>query len=170
MTLVVDVLRQQQRFNSAVGPPRWAAAWDRTLDLLTELWPRETAHGLGAVQVDGGAALATALYLIAVEQDIEPAGVTRVQVEALLHLAPGETVSDTVAAWERRLRAIGHDPDDPADPVAACWRDLRVDNSPDESLSDAVHIDHGSEYRWGPGVVEGLRGVLAPMYKARLRL
>ncbi|AUA08021.1 MULTISPECIES: hypothetical protein [Streptomyces] len=45
---------------------------------------------------------------------------------------------------------------------------LRKDNSPDDA-TDSVRFEHGSEYRWDPSFLEGLRRVLAPIHEERLQ-
>ncbi|MFF2411462.1 hypothetical protein [Streptomyces sp. NPDC058092] len=120
----------------------------------------------GTTLADGGAALATALYIVAREENVTPADVHRAQVGELIN-RHGEAEGEILLSWEARLRALGHDLDAPGDPVSVRWRKLRGDNSPPGSTSDAVHIDHGAEHRWGP--LEGLRSVLAPVYENRLQ-
>lgn len=111
------------------------------------MWP-------GTVLAEGGAALTMALYIVSREQYIAPADVSRAQVGDLID-RQGETDTEIPPRWESRLRALGHDPEAPGDPVSARWRDLRKDNSPPDSAPDAVHFDHGSEYRWGPASSRG---------------
>lgn len=166
MTLVIEQLRQWQAQD---GPHQWQAAWQRAVELLSPLWPEVTMVGEGPVLADGGAALATAFYLLASEQGIAPAEVSRPQVRALIDRAPGQTDSALLGRWEERLRALGHDLDDAGDPVTVRWQQLRTDNSPPEDASDSLHVEHGSEYRCGPGALEGLRHVLAPIYEEHLR-
>ncbi|MFJ2202399.1 hypothetical protein [Streptomyces violaceusniger] len=176
MTSILDttlVLNQLRQWKDEDGPEQWQAAWDRALELLEPLWPTKTLSWDGVILADGGAALATALYLIAREQNIGPADVHRAQVRALIDRAPGETDSVILPRWENRLRALGHDLEDPADPVAARWRQLRKDHSPPDDLPghvrEAVLEDH-SAHRWGRGFLEGLRRVLAPVYEDRLQI
>ncbi|WP_158698078.1 hypothetical protein [Streptomyces sp. PVA_94-07] len=165
--LVLEQLRQWQSEDSD-APAGWRAAWERALDLLGPAWPTEEMRPGTEVLADGGAALTMALYIVSREQGIAPADVSRAQVGDLID-RQGETDTEIPPRWESRLRALGHDPEAPGDPVSARWRDLRKDNSPPDSAPDAVHVDHGSEYRWGPGFLEGLRSVLAPLYETRLQ-
>ncbi|MYZ34339.1 MULTISPECIES: hypothetical protein [unclassified Streptomyces] len=167
-TLVLDQLRQWQDEDRG-GPEQWHAAWERTLQLLGPVWPDTTMSWDGVIHADGGAALTTALYIIAQDRGIAPADVHRIHVDELFTRAPGEHDLDLRRRWDARLRAHGHDLDDPTDPVTARWLQLRVDNSPPDNASDTVHIDNGTDHRWGPGFIEGLHCVLAPRYKDRLQ-
>lgn len=166
MTLVLEQLRTWQNEGGA-GPAAWQAAWDHALELLGPLWPSEEMWSATPL-ADGGAALATAFYIVSCEQGIAPAEVSRSQVRELIDNR-GETDHEIPPRWEARLRALGHNLEAPEDPVSARWRELRKDNSPPDSAPDAVFFDHGSEYRWGPGFIEGLRVVLAPIYETKLQ-
>jgi hypothetical protein len=170
MTLVLDQLRQWQ---GEGGPAEWQASWERALELLGPVWPTTTLSWDGVVHADGGAALATAFYILACENGIPPSRVTRDQVGSLIAREHGETDASIAPRWEARLRALGHDLEDAANPVAVTWRRLRRDNSPSDDMPErmweAVHIEDSSAYRWGPAYLEGLRRVLAPLYADQLQ-
>ncbi|MFF2941256.1 hypothetical protein ACFVSQ_15585 [Streptomyces niveus] len=164
MTLLLEVLREQ-RAQAADGPPRYAQAWDRMVDLVSPIWHNEQMwRGGGCCLPDGGAALAMALYLVAEEHQVHPRDVRREQVEGLLlkSAQTGMILSATLPLWEARLRALGHDLDAGTDPVSVSWRTLRRDNSPPDTACDDIHLD--SLHRWGYGFIEGLEAVLGPMY------
>ncbi|GAA3163746.1 hypothetical protein [Streptomyces ramulosus] len=165
MMLVIEQLRTWQSEDRG-GPAAWEAAWERALELLSPVWTTEKVWPASPL-ADGGAALATALYIVAREQDIAPSEVSRNQVGDLID-RQGETDLAIPPRWEARLRALGHDLDDVDDPVSLRWWALRKDNSPPEDAPDALY-DHGAEYRWGPAFLEGLRAVLAPIYEDRLQ-
>ncbi|MFF4534118.1 hypothetical protein ACFY1P_33215 [Streptomyces sp. NPDC001407] len=164
MTLILDQLREWQGTD---GPAEWQAAWDRARALLHPIWEGRDMTWDGVILADGGAALATALYIIARETNANPSQITRDQVEELKQRQPGETDGDIPPRWESRLRALGHDLDDTADPVVVRWRALRVDNSPPIDAPDAVYED--STHRWGPAFLEGIRYTLAPIWRDRLQ-
>ncbi|WBP92035.1 hypothetical protein [Kitasatospora cathayae] len=161
MTLLLDVLLDR-RNEAEAGPSGWQPAWDRALDLLAPHLRGWTMTVDGPILADGAAALALALYLLSTGQG--PAAVTRGQVEDLLDRRGG-TDYDIAPRWEEMLRTAGHDPEDQADPVSTCWRQLRVDNSPPEDASEEHDLD--SFRRWGPGYIEGLRHALAPRFEIR---
>lgn len=160
-------------------------SWARAISLVRPAWRAEetSPYPVSSSLLDGGGALALALYLIAAAEDIAPETVTRAQVEALLlrergsalHLAATSAMGEihlreyalpaaTVAEWEMRLRALGHDIDGDAsaDPVVMHWRDLRQENGPTEDAPDGVWDD--ATLRVGPGLIDGLQAVLAPVY------
>ncbi|MFF2080637.1 hypothetical protein ACFVXG_38465 [Kitasatospora sp. NPDC058162] len=161
MTLLLDIL-EERRNEAEAGPPGWQPAWDRALDLLAPHLQGWTMTIDGPILADGAAALALALYLLSTGQG--PAAVTRGQVEGLLDRCGG-TDYDIAPRWEEMLRAAGHDPEDRADPVSACWRQLRVDNSPPKFASEENDFD--SFRRWGPAFIEGLHRALAPRFGIR---
>ncbi|MFE2412360.1 hypothetical protein ACFXDE_28830 [Kitasatospora sp. NPDC059408] len=160
MTLLLDVLLDR-RNEAEAGPPGWQPAWDRALDLLAPHLRGWTMTVDGPILADGTAALALALYLLSHQTGQDPAAVTRAQVEELLD-RHGGTDYDVAPRWEKMLRAAGHALEDPSDPVSACWRQLRVDNSPPEDANEEHDFD--SFRRWGPGYIEGLRHALAPRF------
>ncbi|WP_411574819.1 hypothetical protein [Streptomyces fradiae] len=157
MTQIAELSRQWQ---GEGGPELWDAAWDRARELIATrsqcFGPvRQTEWELGhaADQIGG---LATALYILALEQRVEPAAVTRRSVEDLLRRRDGEDDLGIARRWEAHLENLGHDVDDATDPVAARWRVLRTVNDPNEDLYwDDANV------RRGPGLLEGLRYVLS---------
>ena len=159
-TLLLDELHTWRR---ADGPPDWHAALERVSGWFEPHWQGRDTTWDGFVLLDGAAALAVALYIIAREHDIPVEQVTREQVERLAEPKGW----DRVAAWEDKLRTLGHDPDDPHDPVSTRWRRLRRDLSPPDPsiLSDDALED--STYLWGPMLCNGLESVLAPIYDLR---
>ncbi|MFI0742720.1 hypothetical protein ACH4PU_32260 [Streptomyces sp. NPDC021100] len=165
-------LAQLQEWQGAGGPAQWQAAWTRAIALLRpvlEVGEGPYSGGDGE-WADGGAALATALYILAREHDITVDQVTRAQVEELLRRRAGESDTGVAARWEAHIRALGHDLGDRDDPVSVRWQALAIDNSPSEEgyLPEDVYAD--STHRWGPAAVEGLNRVLAPAWREYLLL
>lgn len=152
LPLVMDQLREWQ---GEGGPTEWQAAWGRTLQLVGPQWVDERTQGLGTLLLDGGAALTTALYLVAREQSIPVADVHRPAVAELVERRHGREL-DIPTRWESRLQGLGHDLDSSDDPVSRRWRLLRIVHDPPEH--DGAE---DSTARCGPGVVEGMRSVLS---------
>ncbi|WP_328485943.1 hypothetical protein [Streptomyces zaomyceticus] len=157
MTQIAELSRQWQ---GEGGPEAWDEAWDRARELVTSRLSRfepvgqsDWAVGPAADKVGG---LATAPYILALEQRVDPAAVTRRSVEDLLRHREGETDSAIARRWEAHLENLGHDVDDESDPVAVRWRVLRTEYEPNEDL----HWDDAT-CRRGPGLLEGLRYVLS---------
>lgn len=183
----MDVLEEKQA--EASSSLVYAQSWARAIGLVRPAWRAEESspYRVSDTLADGGGALALALYLIAAAEDTAPETVTRAQVEVLLLREPGSALhlaatptmgeihlrehvlrADTVAEWERRLRTLGHDIDGDAsdDPVVMHWRDLRRENGPAEDAPDSVWDD--ATLRVGPGLLDGLQAVLAPIYAGDL--
>lgn len=100
MTILED---RSQRWQGQGGPPEWAAAWERTRDLLGPRWPDphfayEHDPDTGEL-ADGAGGLATALYIVARERNVPVADVHRLDVE--------ELVSPKAAAQARDPAALG---------------------------------------------------------------
>ncbi|MFI5774704.1 hypothetical protein ACIA74_40855 [Streptomyces sp. NPDC051658] len=95
--MLLDQLRQWQNEDSG-GPAQWQPAWERALELLSPVWPNEEMWW-GTALADGGGALATALYIVAREQNIAPAGVHRAQVSELID-HHSENESEILLSWE----------------------------------------------------------------------
>ncbi|MFJ9893455.1 hypothetical protein ACIQPR_08985 [Streptomyces sp. NPDC091280] len=113
--LIIDQLRQWQADG---GPETWCAAWTRAIAVTEEIWTGRDITWDGMQLAEGTAALATGIYLIAARDGLGVDEVTRDQVKAL---APPRSVMrpwDIVQMWEQRLTELGHDLQDPADPVA----------------------------------------------------
>jgi hypothetical protein len=159
-TLLLDELRI---WRAADGPPEWHDALDRVSGWFEPLWQGVDTSWDGFILLDGAAALALALYITAREHDIPVERVTREQVERLREPRGW----DRVAAWEAKLLTLGHDPDDPHDPVSIRWRRQRRDLSPPDpnGLSDEALED--STLNWGSMLSNGLDAVLAPIYNLR---
>ncbi|MFC9067897.1 hypothetical protein [Streptomyces harbinensis] len=157
MTLVIDHLRALQH-EGGDGPELWQAAWDRAIDLLAQLWPDATLGWDGDAKANGGAGLAAGLYLVARERDTTPADVTRDDIQALIADSHDLAIVDR---WATRLRALGHDPEDPDDPIAIRWRHLRwdMDYLPDHLWEAALQDISMSATR--PALIDGLQTVLA---------
>ncbi|MFJ4972702.1 hypothetical protein [Streptomyces sp. NPDC088755] len=157
MTILEERSRQWQ---GRGGPAQWAAAWERTRDLLSPCWTDDRlppANSVeGQIYADGAAGLATALYLVARERGIPVADVHRADVDELVSRKEAETTPEIPRRWEARLRQLGHDLDDTADPVIARWHVLRTDRP------EPRHDEDYSITRQGPGLLEGLGYVLAP--------
>ncbi|MFE2426916.1 hypothetical protein ACFXJ5_09205 [Streptomyces sp. NPDC059373] len=110
------------------GSAEWQAAWDRTLDLVKAQF--KDCRVRDEIFSNGAAALTTALYIIAREEGIAPAQVPMASVREMADPRPGEQTVDIPQRWEARLQALGHDLDDPSDPVATAWRHLRTIDRP----------------------------------------
>ncbi|WBP92212.1 hypothetical protein [Kitasatospora cathayae] len=161
MTLLLDDMAAR-RDAAAAGPDGWHEAWERSVALLSPTWRRGMPDGASwywdnIVRVDGCAALAMAYYLIARGAGRPVDSVAITEVIALIH-GPGLTWRDIPGRWEDAMRSLGHDPEDAADPVSACWQELRIDNTPPPDAPDHVHMD--TTRRWGPQFLEGLNLVL----------
>lgn len=186
-TNLMGVLEEKQA--EASPNALYQRSWVRAISLVRPAWQAEegSPYRVSGTLADGGGALALALYLIAAAEDIAPEAVTRAQVEALLVREPGSALhlaatpamgeihlreyalpAATVAEWEMRLRNLGHDIDSDAsgDPVVMHWRDLRQENGPAEDAPDGVWDD--ATLRVGPGLVDGLQAVFAPIYAGDL--
>lgn len=85
-----------------------------------------------------------------------PTAVPRQAIVDLIRRHPGETDPDIAHRWQARLETLGHDMDDPTDPVSARWRVMRVNHEPDDQYWEDTTL------RRGPAVIEGLRYVLSP--------
>jgi len=110
------------------GPVEWDLAWDRVRELLATRSDRFGDRDSDGSQEDGSAALATALYITARGQHMEPSAVPRRAVEDLLARRAGETDGDVLRRWAEHLERLGHDLEDTADPVCTRWRRLRYDH------------------------------------------
>ncbi|MFJ9846342.1 hypothetical protein ACIRYZ_39060 [Kitasatospora sp. NPDC101155] len=161
MTLLLDDMAAR-RDAAAEGPHGWYEAWDRSVALLSPGWRRGMPYGAtwywdNIVRADGCAGLAMAFYLIAREDNRPVDAVDISEVVALIH-GPGLNWGNIPGRWENSMRRLGHDPEDSADPVSACWQELRLDNTPPPDAPDEVHMD--ITRRWGPRFLEGLNLVL----------
>jgi hypothetical protein len=155
MTTVIDRVRAW-RADVEDGPDEWRKAWDRTIDLVAPLWGDKQMNFDGPMLAHGGAALAMAIYIVAREQNISPQQVTRAQVDELK-----PPVRDRIALWDRRLRALGHDPNDHNDPVMVWWRELVHDDAPPGGIM-VEDWEFGANP--GPMLGKGLDFALAPMW------
>ncbi|MDT0323051.1 hypothetical protein [Streptomyces millisiae] len=146
------LLEQLAEWQAAGGHETWQAAWEHTITAAQRsLRGRRVANGAVA---DGCVALTTGLYLIARDLDIPPAQVAVQDVRALAAPQPGEQPEDILARWQQHLIVLGHDLDDPDDPVAAMWRRLSTIHTP----SDAHPLA-----RRGPALLDGLKRTLPPL-------
>ncbi|GGZ92841.1 hypothetical protein [Streptomyces bluensis] len=137
------------------GPEEWQAAWDRTLQLV-EVRLGGYTMGQDGLFAEAAAALTTAIYIEAMTNSLPPSEVTAEQVIELaaLHLDTREVP----ALWEARLRDLGHDPEDTADPVARLWQRLRIDHTSEPPLTP-MHTG-----RFGPAVTDGIRTAIRSNY------
>jgi hypothetical protein len=137
------------------GPEAWQASWDRTLELVGVSLGGYVMGQEGRF-AEAAAALTTAFYIEAVTNGVAPAEVSAEQVVELaaLHLDPREVP----ALWEARLRDLGHDPENAADPVARLWQRLRIDHTPEPPLTP-LHTG-----RSGPAVTDGIRTAIRSNY------
>jgi hypothetical protein len=140
------VLKQLREWRDAGGPADWRAAWACTVELAAVRRFTSDQISEGAL-TDGWASRTTAVYLIARTQGLAPYQVGLESVRALADPALGERDTDIPRRWEVRLRELGHDLDDPSDPVVAMWRHLRTARPPSR------HPGAGQ----GPAFVEVLR-------------
>ncbi|NEB01905.1 hypothetical protein [Streptomyces sp. SID13726] len=155
-TLIIEQLRQWQ---AAGGPQTWCAAWDRAIAVTEPVWTGRDITWDGMQLAEGTAALATGIYLVAAQDGLAVGEVTSEQIEDLM--AP-QRPWDIVRMWEQRLQLLGHDLEDPTDPVSVCWQRLRHDDTPPPIVQN---WDYGhSEFRWGPALVNSLRALLAPRW------
>lgn len=125
------------------GPAEWTRAWERTRELINTRANRFSDRDSDASQEDGISALATAVYIAAREQRIEPAAVARQAVDDLIRRRSGETDLDIVRRWEAHLENLGHDIEDKSDPVSVRWQRLRYEHDPDERNWDDSLARHG---------------------------
>ncbi|MFE7130806.1 hypothetical protein ACFVIM_08105 [Streptomyces sp. NPDC057638] len=140
---MTTITEQSRAWQGEGGPAEWTRAWDRTRELVDTRADRFSESDTDAAQRDGISALATAIYITAQEQRVEPAAVAREAVDGLIRRRPGETDLDIVRRWEARLENLGHDVDEKADPVSACWQRLRYEYDPDERYWDDSLARHG---------------------------
>ncbi|MEU9189872.1 hypothetical protein AB0D14_36125 [Streptomyces sp. NPDC048484] len=145
----VLVREQLHAWRDEGGPGVWQASWDHTLQMVG-VSLGGYVMGQEGKYAEAAAALTTAFYLAAATNGTAPAEVTAQQIIELAaqHLNPREVP----ALWEARLRNLGHDPEDTADPVARLWRRLRIDHTPATEPSHTVHAP-----RSGPAVTDGIR-------------
>ncbi|MFC1418786.1 hypothetical protein [Streptacidiphilus cavernicola] len=134
---------QSRKWQGEGGPAEWTGAWDRTRELINTRANCFGENDSDRSQEDGISALATAIYITAREQRIEPAAVTREAVDRLLHRNPEGTVLDVVQRWEAHLENLGHDVDDKTDPVSARWQRLRYEHDRDGRNWDDSLARHG---------------------------
>ncbi|WP_371792929.1 hypothetical protein OG285_31835 [Streptomyces sp. NBC_01471] len=135
---MMTINEQSRTWQGEGGPAEWTRAWDRTRELISTRADRFSERDSDGSQEDGISALATALYITAKEQRVEPAAVPRQTVDDLMSRHPGETDLDIVRRWEAHLEDLGHDVDDKTDPVSARWRRLRYDHDPELYWDDAL--------------------------------
>ncbi|MER6914010.1 hypothetical protein ABT354_20245 [Streptomyces sp. NPDC000594] len=166
---MTTIIEQVQRWKAEGGPDVWQAAWERVIDLGRVPWDGKDMVLDAPVAADGAAALATLLYITASEEGIHPRDVTHDQVIRFREASTAGTApgfGEEQAYWERRLTALGHDLEDPTDPVAVMWRRITIDYRPPRDALDEAWED--SFTRWGPGFSSGLRKVFTPPYKVTL--
>lgn len=145
-------------------PAGAGTAWKQALDLAESaldpfadrLWFGQTYTEMPEATI---AALAVALYLDSVDRGI---GAADVRIDQIPPVSHHHDLSD----WEARLRAAGHDLEDPADPVSACWEFLRYDyREPDPAVEHPAVIqqwDEDSSMLCGTRFYLGLGAALAP--------
>ncbi|MFJ4676968.1 hypothetical protein [Kitasatospora sp. NPDC088783] len=143
------------------GPSDWDQAWDRAVAYLAPAYAQQDPQLLDPDRgrwAEGAAGLALAWYLLAATSATPVAQVPVDDVRALAVPDPGTASAEsTVARIDVLFERAGHHLDD-ADPVAACWRDLRADLSPAQPLPETVQSDW--TMRWGPDKVRSLLIVL----------
>ncbi|MFD3563446.1 hypothetical protein ACFWVU_27825 [Streptomyces sp. NPDC058686] len=140
---MTTINEQSRMWQGEGGPVEWTRAWDHTRELINTRANRFSDSDTDRSQEDGISALATAIYIAAREQRVEPAAVARQAVDDLIHRRPGETDLDIVRRWEAHLENLGHDIDDKTDPVSARWQRLRYEHDPDERNWDDSLARHG---------------------------
>ncbi|QNE74492.1 hypothetical protein [Streptomyces finlayi] len=152
------------------GNPLWAAAWRQTRTVLAPVFgdekftPPWSTMDVGSDYVEAAGALAVSLYLLARERSVAPADISEQDLDELADSAPGAGRLRTYERIRTRLVALGHALDDADDPVTVRWRAL-----------DYVHEEPAygdlddSSLRAGHAGENGLRHVLAPFYRERIR-
>jgi hypothetical protein len=149
--MITDQLAIWRAEDEAAGATAaWLAAWDRARDLVSP----HTGTLQQPWDMDGGAALALGLYLLAHQAGTEAADVPLTAVKDLQRPSgyPG------LARWEVLLRAVGHDPEDQADPVAGRWRQVATDHTPVKDPGDDIVLDVPRQ--WGLALFQGLGRVM----------
>ncbi|WP_329155932.1 hypothetical protein OIU91_41640 (plasmid) [Streptomyces sp. NBC_01456] len=140
---MMTINEQSRTWQGEGGPAEWTRAWERTRELINTRANRFSDRDSDASQEDGISALATAVYIAAREQRIEPAAVARQAVDDLIRRRSGETDLDIVRRWEAHLENLGHDIEDKSDPVSVRWQRLRYEHDPDERNWDDSLARHG---------------------------
>jgi hypothetical protein len=153
-TMILDAMRSRAALG---GPSRWIAAWRRTIELYEPVWPAQELSWAGPLLLEGASAVALGMYLIAGERDCS---VDEVTIEQIRDLLPSYGQAE-VALWESKVRACGHDPEDPGDPVSAQWRKLRREQGPGSEALASMHDDAYREVRIGPMLSDAIRQALA---------
>ncbi|MFB7865419.1 hypothetical protein [Streptomyces sp. NPDC056069] len=154
------------RWRGTGGPDRWARAWDRA---IAELGPVRAARQEGPYNpyaerwTEGTAGLALTYYLLAAVDDRPVEAVSTDEVRVVAELPDTGSAWPTVARIDALAERAGHRLDAPDDPVAACWRALRVDCSPTGIPDD---MQHDWSLRWGADKVVSLSVVLARLAAA----
>lgn len=155
--LVMDRL---EAWRGEGGPPTWCAAVERVIEAYRPLWTgREVNYGGNDLLAHGAIGVATAIYILAAEQNIPVGQVTRAQIEELC----GRGTWDRVELWEAKLRELGHDPADEQDTVMARWRELREDIGPSDpwGLTDEAYY----HVRIGSRLQNAVNPALAPRWE-----
>ncbi|MFE0059950.1 hypothetical protein [Streptomyces sp. NPDC059003] len=129
------------------GPRLWLEAWEQVIGLVEDPFQARDIANEGVLIAEGAAGLATALYLLAAEQNLPPEQVAWGMADELY--GPGVHAQERTAHWQARLTAAGHGLADTSDPVVAVWRIISRFHHPSD--------DHyGSTFRrWGPGYIAG---------------
>ncbi|MFI6112879.1 hypothetical protein [Kitasatospora sp. NPDC051164] len=154
------------RWRGTGGPDRWERAWDRA---ISELGPVRAARQEGPYDpyaerwTEGAAGLALTYYLLAVVGDRSVEAVSTDDVRVVAELPDTGSAWPAVARIDALAERAGHRLDAPDDPVAACWRALRVDCSPTDIPDD---MQHDWSFRWGADKVVSLSVVLARLAAA----
>lgn len=123
----MTIIDRTRAWQGVGGPDHWDRAWDRVRDLLAARPSHFGDNDSDQSQEDGTAALATALYIVAMDEGTDPAAVPRRAVESLRARRDGESDLAVLQRWEAHLVNLGHDVEDSSDPVSARWQRLRID-------------------------------------------
>ncbi|MFI1201674.1 hypothetical protein ACH4VR_19845 [Streptomyces sp. NPDC020883] len=152
------------------GSEQWRDAWDRARAVIapalgdTEISTTGYPTTSGEEYVDGSGALAIGFYLLARARSEPVAALTREDIEELAGDWRDFTQPRMKERWTNRLEALGHRMDDADDPVMVRWRALCYEHpEPDPDNPDA------STYRVGHAGETGLRPLLSPHYRDRIR-
>ncbi|MEK8146320.1 hypothetical protein NKH18_48885 [Streptomyces sp. M10(2022)] len=104
---MTTINEQSRTWQGDGGPAEWTRAWDRTRELINTRANCFSDNDSDASQEDGISALATAIYIAAREQRIEPAAVARQAVDDLIHRRSGRPISTSSGGGRPTWRTWG---------------------------------------------------------------
>ncbi|MFD4480430.1 hypothetical protein ACFWPU_30545 [Streptomyces sp. NPDC058471] len=152
------------------GNSLWAEAWRRACTLLAPVFgeekfrPPHSTLDVGSDYVEAASALAVSFYLLARERSVTAADITLRDLDELAGSTPGSGRPRLHEQIRSRLEAMGHAQDDADDPVMVRWRAL------DYVHEEPMYGDlDDSSLRAGHAGENGLRSILAPFHRKRIR-